>query len=1457
METPKKRKREPDPLRVTYDAETRTFDRLFKEHSLEEMRAVIRKKMSLPDTVKLRLYQMRDGKSIDLEDDDDFEAFAASSRISSTATVRVVFGDKTVPPGISTDNDAQATPKVKKNKKHADRTHTDPAASSTTSEDGQTSVDALRPAKKRRVSFAEALSSPPLSSTQEISKKRRLSMSDLGESPSSSTVTNPAPALPSGASQEETDVTDDRKRKRKKKKKQPSPDAENTQKISNEARSASQPELSSQTTASTVDRQPNDQPSKKSKKRLRAVEDDSERGESTTTPAPAHLVSAPTSDQEPEQPPPKKKSKQKNSIENGLHYAIESSNIEVAGATPSPATDGTVLVDTSEHPKKKEKKKKQKTQSESLQEPSGKSDDMSKSIASNEQADTTPIPENPPAPQNSDIHDSSKQNNKRSKKKEKTNDSQESSQVTQPDSVAIPPVLAASEGAPTAEKGLSVFELYVVVLNSLLFLLVKKRKSKQSPDKTADQASQGFSTPNDDPLPAQHRSDASVDKPTKKKSDKKDVDGAVESGSAHQPQTIDAKEATIAAVQAIMARYTGKKSSTNPRPIEPEPTANESQVDTVQALLTDSTPPQNASKPTLKVTPPGEVEQPSKGLPAKITAGSKDTAPESKTEPTTSVSRKVKPTSCPYCDTTPYHYRSKCKLFRSAGVKSLEARIQQLEAIPGSSIEDVQKQNVLEELKREVENKSGRPYIAPSLIPTTPAPASSKPTTSTETLSFPPSHSNTLAVRSPAQLNGATVPPLTPPSTDQQSASESSQSEDEARLPVAPGSTNKTPSKISTIKSPQETSKGPPKPKPLQVINPLNTLVTAFSPFLDVRDISSYTEKDLEALIRGPPVSSKDVPSTETSEDEDEQGGEDLVVDEDEDGRESTNERSRPNYASEEEEEEEEEEDLSEGVDKVSAPLEPPRLVSEALGKDTSESSGSGGSSPENFHEGNISFQQMEALGSFLQIDRTGDVAFETAYANDVASVSGNPTLTYDKPVGSDKAPSVPPTQLRQESEESEDAIVEEPTPAQPSEPAVADDEDDPIEEEDPGNSQEKVTPSAATPKNAPTLQTRAQKASKGGDEASSHPAVVAEDTPLGRSTRKKGALTPISELPIPPHPGVRVIKPPLVGSQASSKTSAKTPARGRQRVIVVAEEIRVDETVSTDPPARVTRRSLRSAVTGTSVVSTPVQRGTNTNAQLALEHEEEDGAEVPRTRPRTRLQRPTSTQPEATPTNPGSKTSKPTSKANGNKIPAKPSSKAPAASNKKQQGFEQSLDQELDTALGTQVADDTVVGSWMTLPESQGRDSQTMTDTNEMTDELLPSSNPFTGSSQNPLFLHSETQQSLPYSQHPDVTTKEAGSPNESDEENEVEAVIQSAPISAPRYRGLTELRGVKNFSKPTLRPARFEQKPVHDLYGRSGKDSDSSDGSDSSDSEAEGNGIESHIPESRRAGGQTTRRK
>lgn len=328
--------------------------------------------------------------------------------------------------------------------------------------------------------------------------------------------------------------------------------------------------------------------------------------------------------------------------------------------------------------------------------------------------------------------------------------------------------------------------------------------------------------------------------------------------------------------------------------------------------------------------------------------------------------------------------------------------------------------------------------------------------------------------------------------------------------------------------------------------------------------------------------------------------------------------------------------------------------------------------------------------------------------------------------------------------------------------------------------------------------------------------------------------------------------------------------------MIVVAEEIRVDETVSTDPPARVTRRSLRSAVTGTSVVSTPVQRGTNTNAQLALEHEEEDGAEVPRTRPRTRLQRPTSTQPEATPTNPGSKTSKPTSKANGNKTPAKPSSKAPAASNKKQQGFEQSLDQELDTALGTQVADDTVVGSWMTLPETQGRDSQTMTDTNEMTDELLPSSNPFTGSSaahndnedgvdvdvdvgssQNPLFLHSETQQSLPYSQHPDVTTKEAGSPNESDEENEVEAVIQSAPISAPRYRGLTELRGVKNFSKPTLRPARFEQKPAHDLYGRSGKDSDSSDGSDSSDSEAEGNGIESHIPESRRAGGQTTRRK
>ena len=88
MQTPKKRKRdlvEVEYPRITYDAPTRTFERLFKgrqliyiqtqsptryipEHSLDGMKDVVRKKLGLATSAPILLSQVRDGKSIDLED---------------------------------------------------------------------------------------------------------------------------------------------------------------------------------------------------------------------------------------------------------------------------------------------------------------------------------------------------------------------------------------------------------------------------------------------------------------------------------------------------------------------------------------------------------------------------------------------------------------------------------------------------------------------------------------------------------------------------------------------------------------------------------------------------------------------------------------------------------------------------------------------------------------------------------------------------------------------------------------------------------------------------------------------------------------------------------------------------------------------------------------------------------------------------------------------------------------------------------------------------------------------------------------------------------------------------------------------------------------------------------------------------------------------------------------------
>ncbi|KZT19070.1 hypothetical protein NEOLEDRAFT_76341 [Neolentinus lepideus HHB14362 ss-1] len=91
----KKRKREADPCRITYHApEGRIFERLFKEESLEETKGTVRGKLGLPEHTPIHLTQLREGKVIELEDDDDFESFQILAKCVPSVEVRVTVGDR-------------------------------------------------------------------------------------------------------------------------------------------------------------------------------------------------------------------------------------------------------------------------------------------------------------------------------------------------------------------------------------------------------------------------------------------------------------------------------------------------------------------------------------------------------------------------------------------------------------------------------------------------------------------------------------------------------------------------------------------------------------------------------------------------------------------------------------------------------------------------------------------------------------------------------------------------------------------------------------------------------------------------------------------------------------------------------------------------------------------------------------------------------------------------------------------------------------------------------------------------------------------------------------------------------------------------------------------------------------------------------------------------------------------
>ncbi|CAL1707929.1 unnamed protein product [Somion occarium] len=96
MDGNRKRKRVEDEIStvLTFHAPgNRVFDRLFKDASLEDLKAGVKKKLGVPTVTDVRLAQLREGKRIDLEDDDDFDALRARAYSNSSMDIVVALGE--------------------------------------------------------------------------------------------------------------------------------------------------------------------------------------------------------------------------------------------------------------------------------------------------------------------------------------------------------------------------------------------------------------------------------------------------------------------------------------------------------------------------------------------------------------------------------------------------------------------------------------------------------------------------------------------------------------------------------------------------------------------------------------------------------------------------------------------------------------------------------------------------------------------------------------------------------------------------------------------------------------------------------------------------------------------------------------------------------------------------------------------------------------------------------------------------------------------------------------------------------------------------------------------------------------------------------------------------------------------------------------------------------------------
>ncbi|KAF7782649.1 hypothetical protein Agabi119p4_2025 [Agaricus bisporus var. burnettii] len=140
MDSGTKRKRDLDCPRITFHAPGRVFDRLFREDSLTQLQEVVRKKLGLQPGALVKLAQIRGTADVDLEDEDDFDAFYNAVHSAFIASVRVTIQSDAVAKNAKKDESAAAPARKKRKLTTSQASATLPPSSPTEATPISTSV---------------------------------------------------------------------------------------------------------------------------------------------------------------------------------------------------------------------------------------------------------------------------------------------------------------------------------------------------------------------------------------------------------------------------------------------------------------------------------------------------------------------------------------------------------------------------------------------------------------------------------------------------------------------------------------------------------------------------------------------------------------------------------------------------------------------------------------------------------------------------------------------------------------------------------------------------------------------------------------------------------------------------------------------------------------------------------------------------------------------------------------------------------------------------------------------------------------------------------------------------------------------------------------------------------------------------------------------------------------------